>query len=89
MWLLFVDKNSQLETMFANISIPLDCEFLVAQKEDDYIVVLIEVYCVSASPPLQTRCFGERNSPSGLTLPTASFYQRRNNLQELQFKDCK
>jgi hypothetical protein len=72
--------------MFANIDIPFDCEFLVAQQEDDHTVVLAEVYRINASFPIHIHHFGIWTSISGATLSTVSFYQRRNNLQGLLLK---
>jgi hypothetical protein len=84
--LYFLEKNPHLEELFANIDIPFDSEFLVAQKEDDHTVVLKEVYRINASFPINIHQFGTWTSLSGPSLPTVSFYQRRNNLQGLLFK---
>jgi hypothetical protein len=82
----FLEKNSDLEELFASINIPFDCEFLVAQQKDDHTVVLTEVYRINASFPIHTHHFGIWTSLRGPTLPTVSFYRRRNNLQGLLFK---
>jgi hypothetical protein len=82
-WLLFLDKNSPLQEFFADINIPFDCEFLVAQPEGDNVVGLIEVYRVGPTLPLQTYRFGNWTPGGGLTWPSGGFYHRRNNLQGL------
>ncbi|XP_021923390.1 probable glutamate receptor [Zootermopsis nevadensis] len=85
-WLLFLDKNSSLEELFTDINIPFDCEFLVAQPEDDHAVGLTEVYRVSPTLPLQTYRFGNWTPDGGLTWPSRGFYHRRNSLQGLVLK---
>ncbi|KDR17642.1 probable glutamate receptor [Zootermopsis nevadensis] len=82
-WLLLLDKNSSLEEFFTDINIPFDCEFLVAQPEDDHVVGLTEVYRVSPTLPLQTYRFGNWTPDAGLSHPSQSFLHRRNNLQRL------
>jgi hypothetical protein len=79
-WLLFLDKNSSLEEFFADINIPFDCEFLVAQPEKNFFD-LTEVYRVSPTLPLQTYRFGNWTLGGGVTWPSKAFYYRRNNLQ--------
>ncbi|XP_021923396.1 uncharacterized protein LOC110831556 isoform X3 [Zootermopsis nevadensis] len=85
-WLLFLDKSSSLEEFFTDINIPFDCEFLVAQPENDHAVGLTEVYRVSPTLPLQTYRFGNWTPDGGLTWPSRGFYHRRNNLQGLTLK---
>jgi hypothetical protein len=85
-WLLFLDSNSSLEEFFADINIPFDCEFLVAQPEGDNAVGLTEVYRVGPTLTLQTYCFGNWTPGGGLTWPSLKLYQRRNNLQGLVLK---
>jgi hypothetical protein len=57
-WLFFVDSITSLEDFFADIYIPFDCEFLVAQRSNgtedgDLEVSLTEVYNVHPTRPLQ------------------------------------
>ncbi|XP_021923388.1 probable glutamate receptor [Zootermopsis nevadensis] len=80
-WLLFLDKNSSLEEFFTDINIPFDCEFLVAQPEDDHAVGLTEVYRVSPTLPLQTYRFGNWTPARSPTWPSTNFLLRRSNLQ--------
>jgi hypothetical protein len=70
-----------MHEFFADINIPFDCEFLVAQREDDHVIVLTEVYRVSPSLPLQTYRFGEWTSRGALNWPVNGLYHRRNKLQ--------
>jgi hypothetical protein len=53
----------------------------VAQPQSDHVVVLTEVYRVSATLPLQTYRFGNWTAGGGLTWPSQSLYSRRHNLQ--------
>ncbi|PSN41905.1 hypothetical protein C0J52_06804 [Blattella germanica] len=49
--------RSTLNTIFAEVNIPFDCLFFVAQS-DDNTVYLTEVYRITPSYPLQTYPFG-------------------------------
>lgn len=84
-WLLFLDKNTTLESFFTHINIPIDSEFLVVLRRDDHIV-LKEVYRVSPAHPLQTYHFGNWTVDGGLIGPAVGLYNRRNNLQGLVLK---
>ena len=88
-WLLFLDTNTSLEQFFMDINIPFDCQFLVAQPQNDHIVVLNEVYRVSPTLPLQTYCFGNWTVGGGLTWHSQGFYMRRKNLKGLTFQAIK
>ena len=79
-WLLFLDTNTSLEQFFTDINIPFDCQFLVAQSQNDHVVVLTEVYRVSPTFPLQTYRFGNWTAGGGFTWPSQGLYTRRNNL---------
>jgi hypothetical protein len=85
-WLLFLDSSSPLEEFFTDINIPFDCEFLVAQPEDDQVVGLTEVYRVSPTLPLQTYRFGNWTPGGGLAWPSLKRYQRRNHLHGIVLK---
>jgi hypothetical protein len=85
-WLLFLDTNTSLEQFFTNINIPFDCQFLVAQPQNDHVVVLTEVYRVNSTLPLQTYRFGNWTAGGGLTGPSEGLYKRRNNLQGAELK---
>ena len=80
-WLLFLDTNTSLEQFFTHINIPFDCQFLVAQPQSEYVVVLTELYRVSPTLPLQTYGFGNWTAGGGLTWPSHDFYMRRKNLK--------
>jgi hypothetical protein len=79
--LLFLDTNTSLEQFFTDIHIPFDCQFLVAQPQNDHFFVLTEVYRVSPTLPLQTYRFGNWTAGGGLNWPSQGLYTRRNNLQ--------
>lgn len=81
-WLLFLDNMTSLEDYFADIHIPLSCEFLVAQhvaptKE----ISLTEVFRVHPTRPLQTNLMGTWSSSRGFTWSTAPFGEGRGDLQ--------
>jgi hypothetical protein len=80
-WLLFLDTNTSLEKFFTDISIPFDCQFLVAQPHGDHVVMLTEVYRVSPTLPLQTYRFGNWTAGDSLTWSSQGLFRRRNNLQ--------
>jgi hypothetical protein len=82
-WLLFLDTNTSLEQFFTDINIPFDCQFLVAQRQSDHVVVLTKVYRVSPTLPLQTYCFGNWTAGGGLNWPSEDFYMRRKTLKGL------
>ena len=84
-WLFFLAKNTDFEEFFADINIPFNCEFLIAQSEDDQIV-LTEVYRVGPTLPLQTYHLGKWSPNEGLKLSGSDFYERRNNLQGFEMK---
>jgi len=79
-WLLFLNTTYTLDTFLADINIPFNCEFLVAQKECDNVVVLTEVHRVKSSLPLQTYRFGHWAARGGLICASVGLYQRRNRL---------
>jgi hypothetical protein len=79
-WLLLLDRtNYTLKDLFVDFNIPFDCEFFVAQKEEEEEedFVFTDVYRVSSSLPLRTHRF---NSLSHLT---RGFIKRRRDLQGL------
>jgi len=90
-WLLFLDSMSSLEDFFTDIYIPLDCEFLVAQRsngteEGDLEVSLREVYNVHPTRPLQIYTVAKWISNSGLTYSEVSFLERRADLHGISLK---
>ncbi|KAJ4427788.1 hypothetical protein ANN_25441 [Periplaneta americana] len=85
-WLLLLDNSNQLEDFFANVNIPFDCEFLVAQPQGDGSAVLTEVYRISPTMPLRAEYFGNWTSRDGLACTTAALYDRRRNLKGLHLK---
>ena len=79
-WLLFLNTTSTLDAFLADVNIPFNYEFLVAQKGRDHVVVLTEVHRVKASLPLQTYRFGHWTVHGGLICAPVGMYQRRNSL---------
>jgi hypothetical protein len=86
---LFLDTNTSLEQFFTDINIPFDCQFLVAQPQNDHVVVLAEVYRVSPTFPLQTYRLGNWTIGGGLDWPLQGFYMRRKNLKGLTIQVTK
>lgn len=81
-WLLFLSNNSSIEEVFSQINIPLDCEFLVAQRHKEE-VQLSEVYRVHASYPLEVHRLGSWSRAEGLQWTSGHILQRRGNLRGL------
>jgi hypothetical protein len=75
-----METDCALEEYFINITVPFDCQFLVAQKKEGYNI-LTEVYHVSPALPLQTYRFGKWSPHVGVSWPSLPFYQRRRSLQ--------
>jgi hypothetical protein len=90
-WLLFLDSMTSLEDLFSNIYLPLDFEFLVAQRsngteEGDLEVSLTEVYSVHPTRQLQINPVARRISNSGITWSEVPFLDRRADLQGISMK---
>jgi hypothetical protein len=90
-WLLFLDSITSLEDFFSDIHIPLDCEFLVAQRSNgtedgDLEVSLTEVYNVHHTRPLQINPVARWGSNSGITWSEVFFLDRRADLQGIWMK---
>jgi hypothetical protein len=81
-WLLFLPKTSSIEDAFREINIPLDCEFLVAQRREE-LVQLSEVYRVHATFPLEVHHVGNWSLNDGLQWTGRHILQRRANLRGL------
>jgi hypothetical protein len=79
-WLLFLDTS--VDQFFEDIYIPVDCEFLVAQRSGSNIVLLTEIYRLDKGFPLQHQRFGVWNK-SSLHVSTGSLVRRRSNFQGL------
>jgi hypothetical protein len=92
-WLLFLYSITSMEDFFSDIYIPLDCEFLVAQrwngKEDGNLEVShTEVYSVHPTRPLQINPVARWSFSSGLTWSEFSFLKRRGDLQGISLKSA-
>jgi hypothetical protein len=92
-WLIFLDSMKSLEDFFSDIYIPLDCEFLVAQRlngteDGDLEVSLTEVYNVHPTRPLQINPVARWSSSSGITWSEFSFLERRRDLQGISLKSA-
>jgi hypothetical protein len=74
-----------LEDVFGQVNIPLNCEFLVAQRGEK-MVQLAEVYRVNAEFPLEINLVGNWSQTRGLQWTRTPLYKRRNNLRGLVFR---
>jgi hypothetical protein len=91
-WLLFLDFATTLEDFMADIYIPLDCEFVVAQRSGrkgrEGEVSLTEVYKLRPSRELQTNPVAEWTPEEGLAWSDVPFFERRSGLQGLSLKSA-
>lgn len=77
-----MDSAVLMEEFFADIYIPFDSEFLVAQhssavENDNFEVSLTEVYRIRDTLPLQQYRVANWSSVSGLSWTTVTVQQRR------------
>ena len=75
-WLLFLETS--VDQFFEDVYIPVDCEFLVAQRSGEETVQLTEVYRMGEGLPLQRQHFGTWDQ-NGLRVSTESLVRRRSN----------
>jgi hypothetical protein len=80
-----------LDKFFAQIHIPIDCEFLVAQRcfgtDQEWVKFKItEVYHVHPTRSLQMHRVGNWSSGNGLTWTKIPLYYRRRDLQGIMLK---
>jgi hypothetical protein len=85
-WLLFFDGLFRVEELFTGVDIPFNSEFLVAHREGNDVISLIELYRVSSAHPLETCRFGNWTSHSNIIRHIIGRCKRRNNLQGLKLK---
>ncbi|PSN34365.1 Ionotropic receptor 142 [Blattella germanica] len=84
-WLLLLNTETSISTYFSKIYVPVDSEFLVAQRPNEAIQ-LTEVYQVNKDYPLQLNQFGEWSPNRGLIATKEPFCERRADLQGVTFK---
>lgn len=91
-WLLFLDSMTSLKDFFADVYIPLDCEFLVAQRSgwtgEEPEVSLTEVYNLHSSRQIQTNFIAKWSSKDGLKWSETSFFERRGDLHGISLKSA-
>jgi hypothetical protein len=80
-----------LDKFFDQIYIPIDCEFLVAQRcfgtEEEWVEFKItELYHVHPTRGLQMHRVGNWSSGNGLTWTNIPFHNRRRDLQGIMLK---
>ncbi|PNF14715.1 hypothetical protein B7P43_G09343 [Cryptotermes secundus] len=74
-----------MDDYFRGIYIPLDCEFLVAHRQNNDVIIS-EVYNLNRDLPLSRNYFGTWRQDVGLALTNISFFERRNDLQGIVMK---
>jgi hypothetical protein len=77
-----MDTATSLEEFFADIHIPFDSEFLVAQSSsgvasENFEVSLTEVYRISDTLPLEKYRIANWSSASGISWTAVELHQRR------------
>ncbi|KAJ8681897.1 hypothetical protein QAD02_017689 [Eretmocerus hayati] len=81
-WVIFFREDTRIEDFFADIHVPLDCVFLIVQKEkDSENYALFDVYRIDRDRELIIGRFGSWNEDTGLKITPLAMYQRRGNLQ--------
>jgi hypothetical protein len=88
---MFLDSETTAKEFFADILIPLDCEFLVAQrwvgiKDEGVEFSITDVYHVHPTRALEMYALGNWSSGSGLTWIDVPMYHRRRDLQGIILK---
>jgi hypothetical protein len=88
---MFLDSETTVKEFFADIHIPLDCEFLVVQrwvgiKDEGVEFSIQDVFHVHPTRALQTYTLGNWSSGSGLTWINIPMYHRRRDLQGIILK---
>ncbi|XP_015604256.1 uncharacterized protein LOC107272053 isoform X2 [Cephus cinctus] len=78
-WLIFFGNGTKIETYFDTLYIPFDCEFMVAQTQND-ITEITEVYRVDRNSSLLTSNFGFISLTEDTDIKRKGLYDRRNNL---------
>ncbi|KAJ9590507.1 hypothetical protein L9F63_016458, partial [Diploptera punctata] len=83
-WLLFLSKNTSIDSFFSNIYVPFNCKFLVAQNIGKHFH-LTEVYRVADGTPLMTYPYG-RWSVNVTYVTGTTLYERRKHLHGFKMK---
>jgi hypothetical protein len=88
---MFLNSEKTAKEFFADIHIPLDCEFLVSQrcvgmKGEDVEFSVTDVYHVHPTRALQMHALGNWSTGSGLTWISIPMYHRRRDLQGIILK---
>ncbi|XP_023716974.2 probable glutamate receptor [Cryptotermes secundus] len=87
-WLVFLDSETTVKDFFADIHLPMDCEFLVAQRclDEDVEFSITGVYHVHPTGALQMYALGNWSSGRGLTWIDIPMHHRRRDLQGIILK---
>jgi hypothetical protein len=75
-WILFLETS--VDQFLEDVYIPVDCEFLVAQRSGENAILLTEVYRMEKGLPLQRQHFGTWDK-NGLLVSRESLVRRRSN----------
>ncbi|XP_034940793.1 uncharacterized protein [Chelonus insularis] len=87
-WLIFAEKEININKLFKNFYIPVNCKFMVSKKHINKTnsELITEAYYLGNSPGLKLQAFGIWDSSDGLIPQKLSFFQRRKNLQGLKLR---
>ncbi|KAJ4432614.1 hypothetical protein ANN_21237 [Periplaneta americana] len=87
-WILFLNSTISVQEYFANIYVPVDCEFLVTREAEDsgFDVTLVEVYRPSSSAPLQVHPVANWSATRGMLWTSVTLLNRRKDLHGVCIK---
>ncbi|XP_068085341.1 uncharacterized protein [Anabrus simplex] len=83
-WLLLLERTT-IEEVFRGVSVPFNCELLVAERKGPS-VHLTEVYRVAEGQPLTRKLYGKWSMRRVYNMKYSDLYDRRNNLGGHIFK---
>ncbi|KAJ9585860.1 hypothetical protein L9F63_020502, partial [Diploptera punctata] len=84
-WLQFISDSDDVNEIFRDTYIPINCEFVIVQANKD-IIQLKEVYRTRVNLPLIIQDVGNWSRNNGLQWTNSSLHKRRNNLHGMVFK---
>ena len=84
-WLQFLSDSDEVTEVFKDKYIPINCEFVVGQAQNE-IINFKEVYRINSTLPLVVQDVGNWSQENGLLWTKNSIYKRRNNLHGMVFR---
>ncbi|XP_017796565.1 PREDICTED: probable glutamate receptor [Habropoda laboriosa] len=81
-WLLFLRDGTNLEEFLSNVHVPFDCMLMVAQRDTEGNVEIVQdVYRIARGDVLRSMKFAAWDQAGGFRAPRLGLYQRRHDLQ--------